>query len=246
MEFEDIKVERSGATPNSFMITEDVIGSVHPGRKYKATINGLIETNAKSTIKNTNLDVVEPKYISIDGEWLPEGNDIPSNANLLGGFGTLKIKDRVLNIPENLATYENLAYYGAKLVKLDDIFEFETEAELPVTIMNIGSAYVEEYLKIESLGGGAYIEYHDRPHFHLPIDAEAEGQMIIGHQKDGEYRLSAYKIPFGYGIYTPPHLLHADAFLVGRYIVVYSVTENFSTVILKSKNNELVDLRIVN
>jgi len=171
MEFEDIKVERSGATPNSFMITEDVIGSVHPGRKYKATINGLIETNAKSTIKDTNLDVVEPKYISIDGEWLPEGNDIPSNANLLGGFGTLKIKDRVLNIPENLATYENLAYYGAKLVKLDDIFEFETEAELPVTIMNIGSAYVEEYLKIEGLGGGAYIEYHDRPHFHLPIDA---------------------------------------------------------------------------
>jgi len=70
--------------------------------------------------------------------------------------------------------------------------------------------------------------------------------MIIGHQKDGEYRLSAYKIPFGYGIYTPPHLLHADAFLVGRYIVVYSVTENFSTVILKSKNNELVDVRIIN
>ena len=51
MEFEDIKVKRSGATPNSFMITEDVIGSVHPGRKYKATINGLIETNSKSTIK---------------------------------------------------------------------------------------------------------------------------------------------------------------------------------------------------
>ena len=245
MEFEDIKVKRSGATPNSFMITEDVIGSVLPGRKYKASINGLIETNAKSTIKNIDFDIVEPKYISIDGDWMPEGNDISSNANLLGGFGTLKINDRVLNIPGNLATHANLAYYGAKLVKLDDIFEFETEAELPVTIMNIGSAYVEEYLKIESLGGGAYIEYHDRPHFHLPIDAEAKGQMIIGHQKDGEYRLSAYRIPFGYGIYTPPHLLHADAFLVGRYIVVYSVTENFSTVLLKSKRNELVDVKII-
>ena len=192
------------------------------------------------------MDVVEPNYVSIEGKWVPEGKDMPSNANLLGGFGTLKIKDRVLNIPENHATHENLAYYGAKLIKLDDIFGFETEAELPVTVMNIGSAYVEEYLKIESLGGGAYIEYHDRPHFHLPIDAKSDGHMIIGHQEQGEYQLSAYTIPFGYGIYTPPHLLHADAFLVGRYIVVYSVTENFSTVLLKSNNNELIDVKIVN
>lgn len=244
MEFDDIKVKRSGPSPNSFMITDDIIGSVSPKNRYLATLDGLIKTNNISIDNNEFIEVSEPNYVLIEGEWTPAINDETSNANLLGGFGTLKLKDSVLNIPENIATKENLAYYGAKLIKLGDVFEFDTDAELPVTIMNIGSTYVEDYLKIESLGGGAYIEYHDRPHFHLPLDSKAEGHMIIGHQKGSDYRLSAYKIPFGYGIYTPPHLLHADAFLVGKYLVVYSVTEHFSTVLLKSRNDELVDVRI--
>lgn len=69
--------------------------------------------------------------------------------------------------------------------------------------------------------------------------------MIIGHSLGDEYMLSAFEIPFGYGIYTPPNLLHADAFLIGNFLVVYSVTDQFSTVIFRSRNQQLVDLGIV-
>ena len=101
--------------------------------------------------------------------------------------------------------------------------------------MNIGETYVEHYLKVPKLGGATYIEYHDRPHFHLPLNRSASGHMVLGHFKGNEYILSAFKIPFGYGIYTPPELLHADAYLIGRYMVVYSITEHFSTVLFKNK-----------
>jgi hypothetical protein len=106
--------------------------------------------------------------------------------------------------------------------------------------MNIGKSYEDDYLKIENLGGGSYIEYHDRPHFHLPLDSKAEGHMIIGCIKDRKYTLSANKIPFGYGIYTPPNLLHPDAYLTGRYIIVYSVAKHFLTVLLKPKTMRLL------
>jgi len=106
--------------------------------------------------------------------------------------------------------------------------------------MNIGKSYEDDYLKIENLGGGSYIEYHDRHHFHLPLDSKAEGHMIIGCIKDRKYTLSANKIPFGYGIYTPPNLLHPDAYLTGRYIIVYSVAKHFLTVLLKPKTMRLL------
>jgi hypothetical protein len=245
MSFEDIIVNRRGKTPDSFMMTEKVIGTVSNKKSYKIELKGLLERNKRNLEhKIAKSDSHPPRATSFEGHWVQDKANNTNNANLLGGFGILRINNDILDIPENIATYANLDYYGAKLIKVGDFVNFETEAELPVTIMNIGKSYVDDYLKIENLGGGSYIEYHDRPHFHLPLDSNAEGHMIIGCIKDRKYTLSAYKIPFGYGIYTPPNLLHADAYLTGRHIVVYSVTKHFSTVLLKTKNDELVDVNI--
>lgn len=52
--------------------------------------------------------------------------------------------------------------------------------------MNIGETYLEHYLKVPKLEGGTYIEYHDRPHFHLPLNRSASGHMILGHFKGNE------------------------------------------------------------
>ena len=41
----------------------------------------------------------------------------------------------------------------------------------------------ESYLKLPHLGGGTYIEHHDKPHFHLPIESSCSGHMIIGDVK---------------------------------------------------------------
>lgn len=244
MKADGIKVTRIGDDPQSFMITEDIIGCVEPGKYYKATLKGLTHADKKKGVVFNSYSKVAIKYKAITGKWLPTKKNEYSNANLLGGFGTLEIDETTLEIPEVLATDQSLAFYGAKLIKINDVFQFETNEELPVTIMNIGKNYVQGYLKLPNLGGGTYIEHHDKPHFHLPIEPSSSGHMIIGDVKDELYRLSAFKIPYGFGIYTPPNLLHADAYLIGRYIVVYSVTDDYSTVLFKTKNKKLVDVNI--
>lgn len=243
LDLDRLKVNRTGDHAQSFMITDEVLGTVEPGKRYRITLNGLVLTDAdiSQSFKHKR-QVKTPANIQFHGVWVTTEDAKATDANILGGSGTLQINQTELCIPEVVATAENLSFYGAKLVQLGDIIEFETTEALPVTITRVGSSYVEHYLKVENKGGGAYIEYHDRPHLHLPTDKSTSGSMIIGHSFDNKYTLSAFKIPFGYGIYTPPNLLHADAFLVGKFLVIYSVTEHFSTVIFRSPNHELVDV----
>tara|TARA_Y100000739_G_scaffold183963_1_gene162377 strand:+ start:386 stop:1126 length:741 start_codon:yes stop_codon:yes gene_type:complete len=244
MKENEIFVHRIGNDPNSFMITEQIIGTVKKKKNYRVSFEGLLETQEKVSANQAITNPSVPRYIQIKGDWNPDATKEIHQANLLGGTGTLTISESKIEIPGNQATPELLSFYGATLFKIGDIFQFETNAELPVTTMNIGETYVEHYLKLPNLGGGTYIEYHDRPHFHLPLDRSASGHLILGHFKSNEYILSAFMIPFGYGIYTPPELLHADAYLIGRYMVVYSITEHFSTVLFKNKKNKLVDVTI--
>ena len=47
------------------------------------------------------------------------------------------------------------------------------------------------------------------------------------------YGVTAFRIPFGFAVYSGPRVIHNDSYLVGAYSVVYAVTEHFSTVMLK-------------
>merc|ERR1711964_827018 len=109
----------------------------------------------------------------------------------------------------------------------------------PLFNMEVGKHYPEKYLKKvgKGYGGGCYLEYHDLPHFHMPRDASAGGNLILGkfvdktdHSKGVE--VTAFQIPFGYGIYTPPAAIHCDAFLNGRLKVMYSNANHAETCIL--------------
>lgn len=242
---DNIVVHRMGDDDQSYMITEDVIGYVAPGTSYQVTLGGLVPTEtpaARKTKRNEQGSI--PPHVRVSGTWTTADDTNAGDANILGGFGTLALDRSVLEIPEAAATVDALAYYDCHLIKLGDSIEFETDANLPVTLMNIGSTYVEHYLKLEEKGGGTYIEYHDRPHFHMPIDETASGHMILGHSRDGDFVFSGFKIPFGYAIYTSPYVLHADAYLVGNFLVIYSVTDDFSTVIMRTADRRLVDVRI--
>jgi hypothetical protein len=246
LDFDRINVNRTGDHPQSFMITDDVVGTVEPGERYQIALDGLVSTDGEvSESFKQQRHGHPPAHVRFHGAWITTDDTNATDANILGGSGTLQIDQTELWIPQVVATAKNLSFYGAKLVKVGDIIEFETDASLPVTLTSVGSTYVEHYLKVENKGGGAYIEFHDRPHLHVPTDKSATGCMIIGHSRGDEYTLSAFKIPFGYGIYTPPNLLHADAFLVGTFLVVYSVTDHFSTVIFRTCDHQLVDLQIV-
>ena len=131
------------------------------------------------------------------------------------------------------------------LAAVGDPVVFESNQNLPVTIMNIGPAYVSDYLHVEGRGGGAFIEYHDRPHLHMPLERSAEGHILLGRVDGDEYLFSGFKIPFGFAIYTFPFTLHADPYLVGRYLVVYSMTTNYSTVVFQTPDSKIVHTQIV-
>jgi hypothetical protein len=94
------------------------------------------------------------------------------------------------------------------------------------------------------LGGGVYLEYHNNPHFHMPLEEYCSGYLVLCKKENDKYYIDAFKIPYGYAIYTPGNIIHNDCFLVGKYLVVYSVSKEYSTVILKTKNNNLVKMNI--
>ena len=145
------------------------------------------------------------------------------------------------------ATAEDLAFYGARLVKPGESFSFENDVPLPVAHMRIGAGYVDGYIRHPQRGGGIYMEYHDRPHFHLPRERECGGYLMLGkvlqsdepkyfddspelikpHYTSQTFAVTGFKIPFGYAVFTGRNVLHNDSYLFGAYSVVYSVTENY-------------------
>ncbi len=164
--------------------------------------------------------------------------------NILGGNDSLLVENNALEIPVAETTPENLGYYGASLLKNGDLFVFECCKNLPVSEMHIGESYIAGYIMHPLAGGGVYLEHHNTPHFHLPKNIAAGGYLLLGKYRGDDYQVSAFKIPFGYGIYTAPHTLHNDSFLTGKYIVVYTVAENYATAILKTKQDEIVSVSI--
>ena len=237
-------VNRQGSIDKAYMRTESFLGYVQPGNTYQLCLDGLIKASNTSEIK-TKIEPIRPASLALTGNWQSEISLKIDNANILGGNGSYLLLEgeQTLNIPIAPATPEHLAYYDSTLVRIDDYFSFNGTANMPVTITIIGDDYVDGYLLNPNFGGGAYLEMHDQPHFHMPLDQAAKGYLIIGkkNSKDRD-EISAFKIPYGYGVYMGPWAIHSDAHLVGRYMVVYSVTDNYSTVIIRRKNGQIANV----
>jgi len=248
--FKDIIVNRFGSSINSYMKTNRIIRSIKPNINYKILLNDLVEIEEFESHIYFNpfnkLNMIEPKYVEIEGEWIlnTNENNLLSDANILGNFGKL-ITDSNINIPINIACYSNVKFYNAKLFNLCDLIKFECEEDLPLTEMIIGNEYVKNYIEDENLGGGQYLEYHNNPHFHLPISSSNSGYYILGKKEDNKIKLSAFIIPFYKAIYTPENIIHSDANLVGNWLVVYSKTNKYSSVLLRDKENKLTKIQFI-
>jgi len=103
---------------------------------------------------------------------------------------------------------------------------------------------VKDYLLQPSLGNGAYLEVHDRPHYHMPLNNHCHGHLILAKRVGSQYQLSAFAIPTGYAVYMKPWVIHSDAFLIGQYRMVYSITKHFSTVLLKDSQHHILPVSI--
>jgi hypothetical protein len=248
--FKDILVNRIGTSTNSYMKTVKVIKTIQPNIYYKILLNNLMEIQELKSydfLKSYNtkiLDkIIEPKYIEIEDNWILESHTKLNDANILGSFGKL-ITESIIKIPINIANYYNVQFYNAKLYNSYDIMKFDSEEDLPLTEMVIGDEYVKNYIYDINLGGGQYLEYHNNPHFHSPISSNG-GYYILGKRENNKIKLSAFTIPYCKAIYTPDYVIHSDANLIGKWLVVYSKTNKYSTVLLRDKKDNLTKIEFL-
>lgn len=244
---DSLSVDRRGEGRDAFMVTYEIIGHVAPETAYCVSGSGVStadDTKAVSGSAKARSPSIVPPHLRISGDWDNSVAIETEQANILGDVGVLTIDTGEIVIPEAPTTPEMLGYYGGCLLSTGDTFRFDTHANLPVARMEIGPGYADGYLHLASKGGGAYLEHHDRPHLHLPLDEAAGGHLLLGRREGDDYLVSAFRIPFGSAIYTPPDVLHADPYLTGNYLVVYSVTENFSNAVLRTSDGGTVSVRI--
>lgn len=242
--YKSIIVKREGICPNSFMKTETIISEIFPYKYYTILDNKLQITNENYIYQNNKIELSThiPKHIKIYGIWNDDISLSFGDSNILGSNGLFITKEKQLTIPIDETTDENLGYYNAKLHKIGDNIEFESNQLLPLTIIDVGDNYIDGY--IYPIGNGVYCEKHNTPHYHQPLSPSCGGYLIIGKEFENGLELTAFTIPYGYGIYTPPYTIHNDSFLKGKYLVVYAKSETYSTVLFRTENMDVIHCNI--
>lgn len=241
--FTNIIVNRKGLTPNAYMKTVKIINIISPNQNYIITSNNLTKTDKTDTKHIPSINNLPDRYIILEGIWDHKITNSGKESNILGQNGTFRSNMSLLSIPVTPTNDINLGFYGALLYKTGDVINLKHNKELPLTYMDVGNEYVSNY--IYQKGDGVYLEYHNTPHFHTPLNEDASGYLVLGKYDEQKNKLilSAFKIPYGYAIYTPKYTIHNDLFLVGDYMVVYTKTDIYSTVIMKC-NDKLMDVII--
>jgi len=225
---------------------------------YELTSHGLQEKREESqegvldislAIQNPQKKIRPPNRTIFRAKWISSSaileTEPESGANILGDNGILymDIEGSRISVPIETATSETLAYYDAVLLHWGDRVRFPAEeVGYPIWVMDIGLTYVEDYL-MKPKGGGWYLEWHkDRPHFHMPLSFEACGFYLLAKALGGDlYEITAFFIPFRSAVFTKRGVLHCDAGLVGEnWVVGYSVSEDFSTVLMRNAQHEQV------
>ena len=226
---------------------------------YEITLDGFQEVEHANPINleerlSLPLPPAPPPYVEIDAVWDKTPIESGDENNILGGNGLFLIDTAFINVPVVEASDETLAYYGGRIVQFGDVVEFPDD-DFPIWAMNLGENYVKDFVMTQK-GGGMYLEYHcDRPHFHMPLTDDARGYLILGKKTsviDGElqkfkYHLTAFKIPFGKGVYTYKCTVHADPALIGTaWLVGYDNAKHYSTVLVREKDtNEKVTINFI-
>jgi len=248
MNYNDIFVNRIGKTPESFMRTNKLVQVFKPDSLLKFDGSNLITQRPGDMTKlKLTLDNMMPTFLSdticfvkIKGKFMKSFLAEKTSNNILGKNDWFITRTEFITIPETVVTEETLNIFGCKLIKPGDMFSLESTKELPLFEVSVGKEYVQEYLLKENFGNGFYIETHDTPHYHQPLDTDAGGFLILGLKEDDGLILTKFKIPFGYGVYMEPETLHSDAFLVGNYNVVYTKTSNYSTYLFVNQDNSII------
>jgi hypothetical protein len=226
--YRNIFVDRGTNAENS-MKTVNVLKEI-PSGNYVFENKTIVKCSSLQNKNNNYKSIIKYNYnCNLIGLWQNDQNSskVIDEMNVLGFSGEFKTSQISLIISKIKALQENLDFFGVKILKNGDIFKFETPQTMALTQMTVGKHYVEETLMKNS---GFYLESHDLPHLHIPLNSNSNGYIIFAKKMSAKkYVVNAVKIPVGCAIYTPPNVLHCDAFLIGDFKVCYGVTKNYST-----------------
>ena len=220
-----------------YMTTDSIIGHLEIGGAYH--LGGKIvkdEDHGKRNEVVVNNDDHHVKYSVLPNTWQNVENDRrePTICNILGDDGVFYVSSDNLVIPAQEANNDNLSFYGARLYKTGEVFYNHSDYMMPVTTMSMGENYLDNFILNNDFGKGLNIEYHDSFHWHESYNENSAGYYILGKFSDtqDELYLSAFSIPYGAAIYTPPYAVHCDSGLIGEYIVMYTVADKSHTVVV--------------
>lgn len=200
-----------------------------------------------SNAKPVGKAVTGTPHVQVRAEWcdtqlaLEKGVEVVygGSANSFGSMGALLVPEG-FHIPTVTATRENVRHYGLQLIENKEVFAVSSpQFEIVMMRYEYGKDYKKNFLMQKYGGGGIFVETHDFPHIHVPTSESCGGYIVIGKPvAQNEFHFTAYRIPYGYALYTPSGTIHGDGTLVGVYAltVADSAFVPADTVLMYNRN----------
>ena len=142
------------------------------------------------------------------------------NANVFTGLGALLVPDG-FRIPAVQATPDNVKFYGLTLLPEREPFMIDSdEYDMALIEYDYSKNYRDDFLTQAKGGGGYFVERHNFPHLHVPLDDACGGYIVIGKQMAArQFAFTAFQIPHRHALYTPANTIHGDGTLVGKHAI---------------------------
>ncbi|MBC8273497.1 MAG: hypothetical protein H8E40_00790 [Chloroflexi bacterium] len=172
------------------------------------------------------IDTEIPDMITVKATWHTATEALKNNikvisgssGNVFGNMGALLVPDN-FEIPTVTATKKNVRHYGLELIENGKQLTIRSEqCDIVMMKYDYTSIYKKDFLMQKCGGGGIFVETHEFPHIHIPLSKSCGGYIVIGKQlSETEFNFTAFRIPYGYALYTPSNTIHGDGTLVGEY-----------------------------
>ena len=247
---QQLMIHRKGETENAFMKTNHCIAIIPP-YSYCMLFNTVL--SVVNCDNDSDDNDISSKNIPIPYQCCIPVIETERNAaknvdnNILGSNHILNTLNRIeqISIPIAECNSTNLSYYGAKLITPErPYFTLDNALPMPLFNMTIGCDYIKDYLIQPGLGNGFYMEKHNTPHIHIPVDNSSSGYYILGTIIDNSLYATAFQIPVNCAIYTPSNIYHCDAALIGNWNVMYACASQYITYIIHNNDNTIPTLKL--
>lgn len=243
--YKNLFINRLGLLPTSYMITKSLI-SIFPVNSIITLDNNEIKLSNKSDIISKIPKQVysnTPPYCIVDGIFYNNKQSVNElDNNILGNNSIFMTHIKNIQIPVVSNIDEHLDFYGCKCLNNNDAIKLDNIFEMPFFNMSIGKDYKSDYLLIKELGGGFYIEKHNTPHLHQPVNIDASGYIVLAKRINNSFILSKFKIPYKSALYIPPNTYHNDSLLLGEYNVAYTKTNDYITYLFRNYDDTIVNV----